>query len=151
MARRKEDRTRRKPTGVRRLKMSLDSATQERLEQEGKVARFFNDVDTRLLDAREGGYEYVMSNRTPIKVGEDEDQQGDNQPIRKFVGKNPDGSPQYAYLMAIKEDWYKEDQAEKEEVNKEVDRAIRGGSLESDHGVKPEHGSARVTGVQYQP
>lgn len=149
----KERRTR-QPLGVARKKMSVDDKTAATLKKKGMVPRWINDEDHggHLRDAVNGGYDFLSSDGTII-VGDAVKKEDANRRIRKLVGTNKDGSPKYAYLMAIKKEFYDEDQAQKEEQNKMVDDAIRGGNPTGlkPHGVAPAQGSATVKNIQYTP
>lgn len=147
---RNNDRRKRNPLGVMRLKMNLDHQTMERLEAEDKVPRWINDSDTRIQDAMAGDYEFL--NRA-VSTGDNQEAVEEDRRIRKVVGKHKDGSPMYAYLMAIPRDYYEEDQRAKEEQNQKVDQAIRGGNPHglAPHNVSPNQGGAYVKSVDYKP
>lgn len=145
-----EDRTKRVPFGVARKKLDIDRGTSARLKAENKVPRWINEDDMRLMNAQEGGYEFVESAGVEIVGGEKQEQ---DRRIRKAVGKHANGQPKYAYLMAIPKEFYEEDQQKKEGVNKKVDDAIRGGNpvgLQA-HGIDPEKGRTTVNKIDYQP
>jgi hypothetical protein len=86
-------------------------------------------------------------------VGDSVKKEDHNRKVRKLVGSNKDGSPLYSYLMAIKRDFYQEDQEKKEETNMMVDEAIRGGAAPGtkNHGVPPEKGGSYIKNVNYTP
>lgn len=149
MARRNENRRKRTPLGVPRLKMNLDSETMARLKAEKKVPRWVNDTDTRIQDAIAGDYEFLTID---AKVG-DKEEEVERQKISKVVGRNKDGSPMRAYLMAIPEEYHESDQQAKEEINKKVDEAVRGGTPTGlgHHGVDPSRGGSYVKSVDYKP
>ena len=151
MRARTEDRRKRTPFGVPRLKMTLDSATQAKLAAEGKVARWINDKDNRIREAQDGDYEFITSEGAT--TGDAEKVEETDRKIRKIAGKNKDGSPMYTYLMAIPEEYYREDQEAKEEINKKVDEAIKGGNPAglTHHNVAPNQGASYVKKVDYQP
>lgn len=148
MAPRGKSRTERVPFGVMRQKMTIDQSTKKRLAAEGKVPRWINDDDhgQRIMQAMQGGYEHIQADEVGGQPQED-------RRIRKLVGSNKDGSPKYAYLMAIEEKFYKEDQAKKEAVNSKVDTAIRGGNPTGlgHHGVSAEQGKTYVKNIDYTP
>ena len=151
MAKDRQDRRKRVPFGVRKLTMNVDAETKKRLEAEGKVPRWINDEDDKLTLAQEGWYEFVESDG--IEVGDKGEKQEARRKVRKLLGKRKDGSPQYAYLMAIDREYYEEDQRAKEDVNMKVDEAIRAGKpkgLQS-HGVGPSLGRTYVKNVEYNP
>jgi hypothetical protein len=144
-------RRKRQPFGVLRRKMTIDSATQAKLKSSNLVPRWINDEGNRLFEAQEGDYDFVSNPGASVKTGEAETET-DNR-ISMNVGKNQDGSSKKAYLMAIPEEYYKEDCAAKETINKRVDTAIKGGTPGGldPHGIKPESGSTRVSKVDYKP
>lgn len=134
--------------------MSLDNRTQALFKKEGLVPRWVNDDDHggRVQAAINGGYDFVSSDGEMI-VGDAVKKEDANRRVRKLVGTHKDGSPQYAYLMGIKKEFYDEDQAKKEEQNQMVDDAIRGGAPTGlkPHGVTPDMGGTTVKNVQYTP
>jgi hypothetical protein len=98
------------------------------------MRRWVNDRPGRLQQFTEAGYEFV--NDPSIQVGQNAEA-GHNDlgsRISAQVGVNEGGSPLRAYLMEIKKEWYDEDQAVKKLHNDEIDRQIRGGSLEGEPG-----------------
>jgi hypothetical protein len=152
MVKSKQDRRQRVPFGVARRKMTLDSATEKSLRSDNKIPRWINDSEDRLIQAQNGGYEFVTANGTEL-VGEGKELQERDRMIRKLVGKNPDGSGKYSYLMAIPKEFYEEDQKRKEEHNNLVDLAIKGGQPNGlpHHGISPDKGQTYVKNIDYQP
>jgi len=148
-SRKRRDRT---PFGVLQLKMSLDAKTRAYLDAKDLIPRWINDEDhgERIRKALEGDYEYVTPN-ADVEVGSDVI--GEDVKIKKLVGSHADGSPKYAYLMAIPREFYEEDHQTKEETNKLVDDAIRGGNPRGskDHNIDPEKGRTYVKNVDYNP
>lgn len=144
----KEERTQRTPFGVPRRKMNIDASTMNRLN--GRVPRWINDVENRISDAQSGGYEFVEGD---VRVGDAATLADPDRRIKKQVGTNKNGSPRFAFLMAIKKEFYEEDQAKKEEHNMMVDNAIKGGNPTglNHHGVNPAAGGAYVKNIDYQP
>jgi len=142
------DRKERVPFGIQRRKLNISTEMEKKLV--GKVTRWINDTDSRISDAQAGGYEFVQED---IKVGDAKTTMETDRRKRQRVGTNKDGSPQYSYLMAIKREFYEEDQAKKEETNKKVDLAIRGGAPTglNHHGVSPNAGGTYVKNIDYQP
>lgn len=136
------------PFGVPKRKMNIDADTAKRIA--GKVPRWINDTDTRVVEAQRGGYEFVEGE---VKTGDAATKENKNRRVRKAVGKNADGSTRYAYLMAIDKEYYAEDQAEKEKTNKKVDDAIRGGQPNGlqHHGVNSSQGGVVVKNIEYNP
>lgn len=83
-------------------------------QRPGFVRRWVNDDAGRLTMFENNDYNFVTD---PAKVG-DGVQDGNSDlgsRISTIVGKKEDGTPQRAYLMEIREDWYQEDQAKKAE------------------------------------
>ena len=150
----REERRQRTPLGVMRKKLNLDRKTSDMLDRKGLVPRMINDINhgERIRDAIEGGYDFVSSDGDMI-MGDTKTKKELNMRIKKRVGKNTDGSPMFAYLMAIRKEWYEEDQIKKEETNKMVDIAIQGGKAPGSKGldVNPDQGSINIKNIQYEP
>jgi hypothetical protein len=144
----KEERTERVPFGVPRRKMNIDANTLKRLN--GRVPRWINDVENRISEAQSGGYEFVEGE---VRLGDAKTLADADRRIKKQVGTNKNGSPRFAFLMAIKKEFYEEDQAKKEQQNMMVDTAIKGGNPTglNHHGVSPSAGGAYVKNIEYQP
>jgi len=92
----------------------------------GYKARWFNHKKDRLLNARKAGYQPVMAEGDKLgavdyKGSEDSDL---GQWRCKRVGTQ-DGAPLYAYLMAIKQEWYDEDKAVKMGALDEAEQSLR--------------------------
>lgn len=130
-------RKKRVPFGVPKLQLSVDDTTRKKLISEKKEARWFKDDVNRIQRALEGGWDFVKH----AKVGDAEEE--------KVVHTGKGGT--VMYLMAIPKRFYDEDQEAKEEKNKMVDDAIRGGQSANPHGVESTHGSSYVKGVDYKP
>jgi hypothetical protein len=103
--------------------------------------RWFNDTGDRLERAMAAGYEFV--NREEVRGVGDPDVSGGNTDmssrVSRVVGLDATGQPARAYLMKLDLELYEEDQGLKEEVNAQVDTAVRGGtaggaSVESSYG-----------------
>jgi hypothetical protein len=106
----------RKPFGVPRSKLAVANHI------EGYHLHWINDTPGRLHEASSGDYEFV----SPKEVGvEDKEER-----IKQLVGTNEDGSPMFAYLMKIRQEWYEEDQKAVNAVQDSIDAQIRGGKLE---------------------
>ena len=119
---RKEPKVQRVPFGAHRTKLQVPPI-------KGFVLRWINDVDGRPERAIEGGYTYVDPSEVPAKIGQGQLHQ-DNTDINSKVSKvvsRENNKPVRAYLMKIKEEWYKEDQVTKEKVNQQVDEALKQG------------------------
>ena len=119
-------RRKRTPFGSLNMKLSVDQATLDNLKKRGMVARWINDDNhgQRIKDAYAGDYEFVEATGNEVigNSAADVDKR-----IKKLVGTEKDGSPKYAYLMAIKSEYHAEDQAAKEQINSKVDETIRAG------------------------
>ena len=122
MRRPRRNKRKRTPFGVTSLKMDIDTETKERLKAEDKVPVWINDVDDRLEKAQRGDYEFVYAK----EVGGEEQSKTDAMSMR--VGTTKYGQEINAYLMAIPQEYYDEDQELKEERNKQVDASIKGGT-----------------------
>jgi len=140
--------------GVMRKKLTLDGKTMAMLKSKGLVPRIINDDDhgSRIQDAITGGYDFISSDGNMI-LGDTTKKEDLNRRVKKLVGTNKDGSPKYAYLMAIRKDFYDEDQTKKEEQNMMVDDSIRGGNTvgTKPHGVTPESGGTYKKTINYSP
>jgi hypothetical protein len=129
------------PFGGARYKLQLSEDDLKGFKARKKVARWFNDEGGRIQKALAGGYSYVKpEHATSLGQG-----------ALHADGKDPEsgarvslivnrGDPVIrAYLMEISEKFYKEDQAEKEKVNAQVDKALAeggagGASIENQYG-----------------
>lgn len=109
------------------------SANRKRLdigkEFKGYRTRWFNDQDDRLQRALDAGYEFVPKKEVG-QVGDKDISNGNtdmNSKVSRVVGRTRAEAPIRAFLMRIREEFYNEDQAKKEETNRMVDDAIRAG------------------------
>jgi hypothetical protein len=111
-----------KTFGAHRTKLQVEDKIK------GYVLRWFNDVDGRVQRAQDGGYEFVDPKEVP-RLGQGalhQDNSDVNSKVSKVVSRGKQ-VPIRAYLMKIKEEWYNEDQKKKEQVNQQIDDALRGG------------------------
>lgn len=115
---REKQRKVRVPLGVPRSKLSAPQI-------QGYSTRWINDTVGRLQNAEAGGYEFVYERELDGQAGNTD--LGDK--VSRIVGRNEDGSPLRAFLMKIKETWYREDQRTKQRKVDEIDTAIRRGKL----------------------
>lgn len=126
-----EGRAARVPVGVQRLKMSAP-------ERKGYVRRWVNDeMDGRCKRFEEGGYQFVEDAKLQIgelNVGNENRNLGSR--VSRVVGTHPNGEPKLAYLMEIKKEFYDEDQRAKEKINREIDDAIKSGTLNNNVAVQ---------------
>lgn len=108
-------RAKRTPLGVQRLKLQAS-------QRPGFVRRWINDDGSRTQAALQGGYEFVRKDgqASTTDIGE---------AVSQIVGKAESGNPMRAYLMEIREDWFTEDQATKQELINATEKQIRRGEL----------------------
>ena len=118
------EQTRERPQTERAQRVPLGSARQKLLAgtRPGYVRHWFNDVGGRIPAALQAGYEFVRKDgeATTTDMGE---------AISQVVGTKEGGGGLTAYLMEIREDWYREDQAKKQEAVDAVEATIRRGEL----------------------
>ena len=138
--------------GQRKMKMKLDDATAKRLESEGLNFRWINDDEGRIEAAFQADYDFLTADGTE-QIGDLGEATEKGRRMRKLVGTHKDGNPKYAYGMVIKQKFYEENQAQKEEVNKMVDEAIQGGDTPGvkAHGLDPKQGGTNVKNINYNP
>lgn len=120
------ERKQRVPFGTMQSKMALDTKTLDKCTANGMVPRWINDENhgQRIKSAQEGGYEFITAEGTTVgNKAVDEASK-----VRKLVGSHKDGSPKYAYLLAIHKQFHEEDMQAKEAVNRKVDDSIRAGT-----------------------
>lgn len=122
-SREESGRNTRVPLGVARSKLSVPG-------RPGYVRRWVNDTEGRLMNAEQGGYQFVTDQSLQIGSA---DIDNENRDLGARVSRVVDKSTgQKAYLMEIKEEFYKEDQAFKAKTVKEKDDLIRKGKLDDD-------------------
>lgn len=109
------------PLGVARSKLSVPA-------RPGFVRRWVNDTEGRLLQAEQGGYQYASDQSLQIGAADIDNVNRDlGSRISRVVDKS---TGQKAYLMEIKEEFHKEDQAVKAQAVAEKDRLIKHGKLD---------------------
>lgn len=114
-------RSTRVPLGVARSKLSVPA-------RPGYQRRWVNDKEGRLANAQAGGYQFVQDQNQQIGSP---DIDNENRDLGARMSRVVDQSTgQKAYLMEIKEDFYKEDQAAKAAAVAAVDQRIKKGKLE---------------------
>lgn len=125
-------RNKRVPLGVARSKLSVPG-------RPGYVRRWINDTEGRLANAVDGGYEYATDQK--LQIGQP-DIDNENRDLGARISRVVDKTTgQKAYLMEIKEEFYKEDQHAKIAKVEEVDRRIKKGKLEQvDESYIPDRG-----------
>lgn len=101
---------------------------------------WINDVGGRLIEAQNGGYDFVTTDEMK-RIGENLSQAGwvtgtnaNDTRVSVIVGKNEDGSPMRAYLMKLKQEWRDEDMADRQKEHDEIDAALRGGNVNGEVG-----------------
>jgi hypothetical protein len=129
MADQKEKRT--------RIPMSVPRAKLATPELPGFHCHWINDYTGRLLQAMQGGYEFVSPEEalitsndlagSPVGAGSDLGSR-----VSVVVGKNEDGSPLRAYLMKIRNEYFKEDEQAREAQVDRIDDAMRQGKQPTD-------------------
>lgn len=118
----KSEKRHRIPFGAHRTKLQVED------KLKGFVLRWFNDMDGRIQRAVDGGYQFVNPSEVP-RLGQGalhQDNSDLNAKVSKVVSRGE--PPIRAYLMKIKQEWYKEDQLAKESENAKIDEALRNGS-----------------------
>lgn len=139
MAEAKEGRRQRVPFSAQRKRLQVDA------KFPGYHIRWFNDQDDRLQRAEDAGYEYVHRKEVG-QVGDRDVSNGNtdvNSRVSRVVGRTKDNQPIRAFLMKIKDEWYRADQNKKEEQNALVDESIRAGKA-SGADVKNSYGEVRL-------
>ena len=115
-----------------RIPMSAPRAKLATPEIPGFHSHWLNDYAGRILQAQQAGYEFVSQEEALVTMP---DLAGDavgsgtdlGSRVSVVVGKNEDGTPLRAYLMKIRNEWYKEDQdAQQERVDKLHDAMRQG-------------------------
>lgn len=115
---REKQRKVRAPLGVPRSKLSAPQI-------QGYSTRWINDTTGRLQNAEAGGYEFVYERELDGQAGNTDL----GEKVSRIVGRNEDGTPLRAFLMKIKETWYREDQHTKQRQIDNVEAAIKRGKL----------------------
>lgn len=102
---------------------------------ENMVGRWFNDTGDRLRQARAAGYQPVYKDYSlgavNVSGGDEADME---QWMHKKVGVQ-EGAPLYAFLMAIRKEWYLEDQKRKAGDLDAVDESIKSGNTLTSSGT----------------
>lgn len=130
------------PFGGPRYKLQLSDEDQKEFKRRGKVPRWFNDQDGRIQRALAAGYNFVKPEHAR-SLGSGAIHEGNTDEgarVSKIVSK---GDPiTRAYLMEISRKYWLEDQERKEEINKEVDKAL---NIGKDGGADPNQYGPGVT------
>lgn len=115
------------PLGRTRLKLTAP-------KRPGFHRHWINDVGGRLEEAENGSYKFVTDDG--LKVGETALGSGNQDlgsRVSRIVGRAEDGKPIRAYLMEIEEEYYQQDQREKQKRLDVIDAQIRGGTFNPDN------------------
>ena len=128
IVRKEMDRATRKsraPFGSTRLKLEVTGNIP------GYHLHWVNDSPGRIAQAEEGGYQFVEKGELSMSYNNVTSRDKDlGSRMQVLVGTNEDGSPLYAYLMKLQQDWYEEDQQAGQSQIDTVDASIRGGTVE---------------------
>jgi len=122
-------RQKRIPLGTPRLK--LDAA---HLIPKGYRSRWVNDDPGRIARAEQGGYVHVVDPDAEVGEGAENLRDQTSAKVRQRVGVRKDGTPVMAYLMMIKDEFYKEDQDAKEAERRQMEDTMRRGKAGADEG-----------------
>jgi hypothetical protein len=115
-----------------RIPMSVPRAKLTTPEIPGHHTHWINDYSGRILQAQQGGYEFVSqqealittSDVAGLAIGQGTDL---GSRVSVVVGKNDDGTPLRAYLMKVRNEWYESDQAQTQARVDAIDEAMRQG------------------------
>ena len=123
------------PFGGFRLKLQLSDEDMKGFKERKMVTHWFNDDPGRIERALGGGYKFVDPEHAS-SLGQGALHRDGSDPesgARVSIVVNRSEPITRAYLMEIKEKFYKEDQRAKETVNQKVDDALAlGGKSPSD-------------------
>jgi hypothetical protein len=114
--------------------------------------RWFVDRSDRIRKALMAGYRPVLlgDGETDLtNVNSDQNLADQGQWIQMKSGSHDSGKPEISYLMAIKKEFYQEDQAKKQHVVDSTEAAIHGGTLGSTHRDDIETHNAQGKEVTY--
>ena len=115
---RKED-ERAKDRPRKRIPISVRNVLKWDKIEEGYRYRFVNDIENRIVQFKDAGYEAVAS---PDVVG-DQRSPGDPSPLASHVEKSVGGGIK-GVLMRIRTEWYEEDQRAKQSEIDDVERSM---------------------------
>lgn len=109
------------PKPKRRKRPSLESFRTKLSapSRPGFVRRWANDEGNRVEELQNRDYDFVEEKGISTQSG--------GSRVSRYVGTKPNGDPMHAYLMEVPEEYYKEDQEAKEQINNRVDEALRAG------------------------
>ena len=136
--------------GKQRKRRNVFNGTQGRLSVNytlpGYHLHVITDKDGRIMEAVDGGYEFV----TPDEVGGVSEnvvsRNGDlGDRIRFLVNPRGEGEEKYGYLMKQRMEWYEEDQIALQQKNNAIDAAIRRGKISEFQGSYLPQGGITLT------
>jgi hypothetical protein len=116
-------------TRVRRSPVEGRNKLRVKGEKPGYVYRIVNDIDDRIHDFLERGWE--LDTDEDIRIGDSRVDQDSRLGQVRLVSV---GGGQKAVLMRIRKDWYDEDQAAKLEYVKKTEEAMRPNPNEGTYG-----------------
>jgi len=122
----------------KRIPMSVPKAKLAVPEIDGYHLHWINDYAGRVIQATQGGYEFVTEEEAMVNsfsLGSASDLNGNTDMgsrVSVVVGKNEDGTALRAYLMKIRNEWFVEDQAVAQERVDAVDGQIKRGRVGAD-------------------
>jgi len=122
----------------KRIPMSVPKAKLAVPDISGYHCHWINDYAGRIMQAHQGGYEFVSEDEAMINnfsLGTASDLSGNTDMgsrVSVVVGKNEDGTALRAYLMKIRNEWFAEDQAVAQERVDAVDQQIKRGRVGSE-------------------
>ena len=97
----------------------------------GYVQRWFNNVDDRISDSIERGWEIVPADKAKVTANI-----VDNTSSMGSAKEVSVGGGTKAYLMRIKKEWYEDDQkAKQREIDLQVEQLKRANTAASDYGT----------------
>lgn len=130
-----ERRRRRKDDGPT---AGLKLAVPEELKEEGFEYRWSNDDGRKI-------HERTVNDDWDVVRTKEIDGEGEGVPVKRLVGKLPNGEGQWAYLTRKPKDWYDEDKGKQQERIAETEHLIRkggtpnpGGLSSADHSYIPD-------------
>jgi hypothetical protein len=135
----KQERKKRVPLGAQRIKGVV--ANQDKAFH----YHWINDVPGRIGRALEGGYQLVP--KEGVNVGTTGDANTNlGSMVSQYAGRDESGQAYNRYLMRIRNEWYTEDQMQKQSDVDGVDRAIRTGKFK--RGANPETSYVPKDGIR---
>ena len=111
----------------RRIPLGTPQSKLQARVPEGMVGRWVNDSPGRIQRALDAGYQFINDDGTT----------GGRESARaQIVGTQEAGGAMHGYLMAIPEQWYREDQLEKQKPLNAFEAEIKRGIIQGEDGKK---------------